>query len=152
MTRLASNLLLASIVFGSVAGCSGGDGDGPAVDASATADANPSAVDGDNGPDAIPVDCPGGDGAPVLVEESNFWDGTVTACGTVTLPEDATSGRFLQLLVHRVDGLGGNEFLGPGTTNAEKRVHFRIALEAGEYRIGLRVDDTGDSVIGSGDL
>jgi hypothetical protein len=152
--RILSFAIYTGALVGAAA-CGGGDDDGGGgiVGGGGVPDGGGGVPDGGGGgADGAQVACPSGGGAAEVAEESNFWDGPITACGTVTLPADAASSQLLQLLIYRVDGLGGNEFLGPGMTNTEKRVHFRIDLEAGEYKIGMRIDDNGDQVIGTGDL
>ena len=68
--------------------------------------------------------------------------------GTITLPAGATAGRFVQLEVIRKSGTPGNQVGLGGMTKSGTTLTYKITgLEAGDYQVGARVDQTGNMMV-----
>lgn len=75
-------------------------------------------------------------------------DGPHFITGTVTLPPGASAGRAVQIEVVRTDGFGGNQLGAAGTTGAGSTLTYKVtSLEPGVYKIGVRVDETGNQMV-----
>lgn len=129
---------------GGADGGGGGGDSGPRVDA-AGVDSGPAPDGGSGGIDA---------GAPPagarVFDASDIFEGSLWLAGTITLPE-AASGHGIQINVAGSpdEGFPGNQ-LGPlGTTDGATLEYAVTGLAPGTYSVQLRVDATGDGMLGS---
>jgi hypothetical protein len=91
-------------------------------------------------------------------EESLFGSGGLTLTGTITLSTSVSPGTAAQ--VGLISGTSvpslpwfGNEIFGGRSAQGGTSLRFRVTnLDADELRIFARVDASGDSMFGSGDL
>lgn len=144
------SLILASFAL---LGC-GGDDPGPLVDTDAgTAAADTSTTD-TGAKETGGTDTSVGDvGAPPTTDlkfKADFIgkNGPYYITGTITLPPGAAAGRPVQLDVIRASGTPGNQVGPAGMTTADGTMTFTVTgLEAGDYKIGARVDQTNNGMV-----
>ena len=157
MVRASSRVLAVALVATAWYGCgsddrrrtdaggtvdSGGGGDaGPLVDAGG-------GTDGGGGTDA-------GQPPPgsLVFDASDIFEGSLWLAGTVTMPETST-GNSIQINVagEPDDGFPGNQLGLLGTTSRATVDYAVTGLAPGLYSIQLRVDATGNGMLGdSGD-
>lgn len=132
-------------------GGGGGDDAGASVDGGSGSDGG-GGVDGGGGG----VDAGGGGvdaGAPpagsLVFDASDIFEGSLWLAGTVTLPE-SSSGQGIQINVvgDPDEGFPGNQVGLLGNTSGDTVDYAVTGLAPGIYRIQLRVDATGNGMLG----
>ncbi len=99
--------------------------------------------------------CGDSDGVPTIKVRAGPFAGPYTVKGTISLPADAASGRFTQFEFVKVNaGINGGNSVqaGPDTTESKTLLFEIEGLEDGEYKFRFFADQSGNSMVGPGDL
>jgi hypothetical protein len=142
-----------AVVF-TLVGC-GGEDPGPLVDTdTGTAAGDSSTTDTGGANDSAATDTSVSDVGAPPTSDLNFKadfigkNGPFYITGTITLPAGAAAGRPVQLDVIRATGTPGNQVGPAGMTKAGSTITFTVTgLQAGDYKIGARVDQTNNGMV-----
>ncbi len=146
VAKLALSVILTSLVS---VGC-GSDSDTgtPSVTDTGTAPSDSAPQDSTASDSASPTDTGSMTTPTDLTFDADFIGkgGPHVITGTVTLPAGAAAGRPIQFEVIRKGG--GNQVGPAGTTSASGTMTYKITgLEAADYQIGVRVDQTNNGKV-----